>query len=650
MNNQASSLETRMKQQGLFKPVENSGYPGKVEIIKVKAPEKKDFKGFDYISLNTETGELSEHHSDSAFFEGELNSSLGENEVLYPGDENKDGGPGSGNFGHKGVEGQLGGSAPSDKVELHGGKDNPEITDSIDDYYIPEKTRSKLPEIKKVKSYNDLKEELRKQGIELETGLEKLNDRYADENIESVRETSQRILTAIQTCKDVFGENALSALKKIRLYDEDCDEQASYYLTKIGEDKEPNEGTLVIRDFSISGKDIFHEFAHVLQDSKKGEGEDAVSFSSRVNENVGGSPAKSYFGANPEDAEAEKFAQAFSSAFTRNSESSRDYIQKVKNYLDESTSEKSESKSERAVTGSGYSWSNKEDYEKAKKDVVSDLEKKTEQLRKEEENDKQKLLDSFGGNFRAQRIEIMSDSSLSNEEKLRRIAELKKSEKEYNSKLSQLSNHYAAEEDKMNSTLNSVYDPEYEYPKRKSGPVDLSKDTEYIREQIKDINPDFNMKDPLHSENCQRCVVAAEYVFRGYNVQANATNEGGFGFTDYEIGQAFIGGEWDDIQCGENSCFALREQMKKWGNGSRAIISTTNIMLSGAIRGHVYNVSYIDDTVTIIDTQSSRVWKSGTGDTPFYSGDLQEAFAGRIMRTDNLDLALHSSQAVKEIK
>lgn len=64
---------------------------------------------------------------------------------------------------------------------LIGGGNDAEITDNIRDYYMSNNVRSKINEISNLKTFNDLKDYFKKQGIELTTDLQSLKDKANDE-------------------------------------------------------------------------------------------------------------------------------------------------------------------------------------------------------------------------------------------------------------------------------------------------------------------------------------------------------------------------------------------------------------------------------------------------------------------------------------
>ena len=234
--------------------------------------------------------------------------------VLYSEHENSrnDGGPGSGNHGHKGVPGQVGGSAPStsgpiSKSSFQSGSGHFEVTGDVKDMYLTKPARTRIEgAIKTVKTANDLKKYLEDQGIKLETSYEPLK-KAMDREIPSIKEQADYVIAAIEQYKDLGG---LKALKAVHIYDHDIDAQAQYSYRAKGEGEVPDEGHLYI-SYMANGEQIMHEFAHAYADSTKPDGMDVVEWSAKLNQEAGLSKnAKAYFGADSDAKEAERFANA----------------------------------------------------------------------------------------------------------------------------------------------------------------------------------------------------------------------------------------------------------------------------------------------------------------------------------------------------
>lgn len=218
-----------------------------------------------------------------------------------------------------------------EKINLIGGKDDPELVDTIDNYYLPKEVRNKLDDVKKLKTYTDFEKHFDSLGIKLDTDLAKLKTERKDDDIRAVREQCQKIAVAIDTYQSVFGKDSLSKLKKIILYDEELDVPAAYHYNAIGEN-DPFAGTIRFRQWGSSGHMIFHELAHAFQDSNAEREEDAVIFANRlVKEAELDESFKAYSGASADVMDAERFADAFGYGFSRGSKRGVDFIENVLN-------------------------------------------------------------------------------------------------------------------------------------------------------------------------------------------------------------------------------------------------------------------------------------------------------------------------------
>lgn len=217
----------------------------------------------------------------------------------------------------------------SSKVTLIGGKNDPELTDAIDDYYLPADVRNNLDKIKDIKSYNDFKDYLDKQGIELDTDVDALKNSKANDDIPAVKNVVQKVVTAIETYKNVYGDNSLSALKKIKLYDTDLDVTAAFHYNAVGE-HDPLAGTMRLSNWDVSGHTIYHELAHAYQASQAKKGEDALKYSDKIMNSYGKKLDVSYTGSNSYVKSAETMAESIAFGFTQGKKGYVDFIDYVK--------------------------------------------------------------------------------------------------------------------------------------------------------------------------------------------------------------------------------------------------------------------------------------------------------------------------------
>ena len=211
---------------------------------------------------------------------------------------------------------------------LIGGNYDPYITDDLNDYYLPMSVRGKITSIENIKTYNDLKKALSSYGISLETDEEKFN-KNPDTEYKLLSVSGQKLITGIETYRTMFGNNALSKLKKIVISDKEETATAAYYFNKIGE-KDPKAGSLRFKNYDIDGVTVFHELAHAMQDSFAKKGEDAISYSARVVSSAKlHKNFKAYFGANSEAMKAEKFADAFGKGIAQGDKLGLDFINRM---------------------------------------------------------------------------------------------------------------------------------------------------------------------------------------------------------------------------------------------------------------------------------------------------------------------------------
>lgn len=207
-----------------------------------------------------------------------------------------------------------------------------EILDDYHKFFLPKSVRNNFSEIEKLNTYNDFKEYFEnKFNIKLTTDLKSLSTEFANETINSVKETGQKIAVALNTYTDVFGKNSFKKLKRINLYDNELPNIASYNFNKIGE-KDKLAGVIQIRDWNVTGRDIFHELAHAYQDSMALKNEDALLFSDRiVKENS--IKFKSIYAVSGEAENAEMLAEAIAQGFTKNRPDGREIIMKLKSSI-----------------------------------------------------------------------------------------------------------------------------------------------------------------------------------------------------------------------------------------------------------------------------------------------------------------------------
>ena len=149
-------------------------------------------------------------------------------------------------------------------------------------------------------------------------------------------------------------------------------------------------------------------------------------------------------------------------------------------------------------------------------------------------------------------------------------------------------------------------------------------------EKTKQVNPNYYEKGTLAwTYNCQRCVVAQEMIYRGYNVTAKAYDrtdpigDSGIAVWNYN-GRTF----WDDPNVRishKRSDFAklVNDSFDEWGEGSRGILRIKWDTKHGG-NGHFLYAIKTNDGVHITDPQKN------------IDVDLTEALKNVTISTDSL--------------
>ena len=213
-------------------------------------------------------------------------------------------------------------------IDLLPGANDPELTDAISDYYLPADVRAKLGQISQIKTYNDLQAYLGQNGIELDTDVDSLKGSEGDNVHPAIAEQAQKIAVAVETYKSTFGNDSLKALKRVKVYDKSLDTTGAFHYNEKGEN-DPLAGTMRIRDWSVSGHDIYHELAHAMQTSRAKSGEDTLQYSDRIMKKYGKKLNVKYSGNNSKVYNAEVMAESISNGFTQGGSEYVDLI----NYL-----------------------------------------------------------------------------------------------------------------------------------------------------------------------------------------------------------------------------------------------------------------------------------------------------------------------------
>ena len=156
-------------------------------------------------------------------------------------------------------------------------------------------------------------------------------------------------------------------------------------------------------------------------------------------------------------------------------------------------------------------------------------------------------------------------------------------------------------------------------------------------------NPFFNKKYDEYSFNCQRCVIATEARKRGYDVIAlptfnNDTMPSNNNYirqcfknpTILEVGKTTRGGTQR----------AVEQQMKQFGNGSRAVLAVQ--WANGG--GHAINLVQKNGKTEFYDGQTGQRYKAKDLFNQVKTGKAET----RLTRVDNLEFADGAKEAIRQ--
>lgn len=166
-----------------------------------------------------------------------------------------------------------------------------------------------------------------------------------------------------------------------------------------------------------------------------------------------------------------------------------------------------------------------------------------------------------------------------------------------------------------------VFDPGYEFTE-----INGDHDPQPMPER-EVVNPN------LSQNNCQRCAVAEEMRFRGYDV---TTTPGGGDNPAYlePIARCFAGANTKtfDVQDMYRYNELCQKQMLSWGSGARALCTYTT-----PLRSHIFNLVNDKGKIRVIDAQTGYV-SPKQGESGGYVGIPEEAVFANLIRTDNARL------------
>ena len=156
---------------------------------------------------------------------------------------------------------------------------------------------------------------------------------------------------------------------------------------------------------------------------------------------------------------------------------------------------------------------------------------------------------------------------------------------------------------------------------------------------VKNANPFYDGSFGEYSENCQRAVVATEARFRGYDVIAQPTYKDDSMPSDWK--RAFKDPKTEKIgrTTAKATINAVEAQMKKYGNGSRAILS---VQWKGrGASGHVINVVQRAGKTHYYDGQVGGVYNKEYLFNAIRTGNTE------LVRVDNLQFGDRAREAVR---
>ena len=136
----------------------------------------------------------------------------------------------------------------------------------------------------------------------------------------------------------------------------------------------------------------------------------------------------------------------------------------------------------------------------------------------------------------------------------------------------------------------------------------------------KGTNPHYSPEYDAYSSNCQRCVLAYEARRRGYDVTALPTYSGDLLPSGGDYLKALSNPEPVNVGI---SVGTLEAEMRRYGNGSRAIVRVANNR-----GGHVFIAENVRGRITYVDPQTnshySRIRLSHVGTTTLVRLDNQQ--------------------------
>ncbi len=163
------------------------------------------------------------------------------------------------------------------------------------------------------------------------------------------------------------------------------------------------------------------------------------------------------------------------------------------------------------------------------------------------------------------------------------------------------------------------------------------------RDAVMKANPFFDRSASTaeYNENCQRCVVATEARFRGYDVVASPTYDGDTMPSHGQWKRNFVGAKTDFISKSTPAAAqrAVEAKMKQYGNGARAVLSVS--WKGSRLSGHVLNVVQRGGRTYFYDGQNGSVVNAKALFSSCRPRDIE------ITRVDNLTFSDQAREAVR---
>lgn len=566
---------------------------------------------------------------------------------VFPPNMNSDGGPGSGNHGHKGVPGKVGGSAPS-KSENH---TLSEVSDKIPssalhpEYVYGSKIFGGVVD-------EDVGTEARKAFKSSNAPPARKTFKLSDLKTDQIVNRTSDIRKMIELCPSYNDVVALSSKDPIKV----VRHKGNNILI------DGNTRASVAKIYGIN--EIPVDFYDLDSDTKHGDGGPGSG-----NFEHEGRPGK-IGGSAPSDNPKSESAKANRKEFLTNAMekfSAGEGLQVKDSELPEYTVELRKSEygyyinnlsgeaieADDILNSGRFSdiktlkevhdektkfvpkFKTKEEYQVAKKKELDSVGGILDEINADYQKYLQKINDEYGNRYEL-RNSVLSDNTLSDDEKKTKLQEIDSLMREKEHEIVDLDFSFDDIRENYTSGLRNIYEPEYEY-KHISSPHDIADD---CKKEI--VNP--NGLDG----NCQRCAVAFELRQRGYDVQASDGESGGLA-TFFSIADCFENADTykaDEDKYTNVSIYDIQEKMKEWGDYSRAIICASSSEIGS---GHAFNLYQKGDETIAIDAQNGiekpliDYWYDN-----LTHGEPLEFNSVRIVRTDNAPLKYDAGAYVKE--